>query len=123
MRQKGFNITSNNGSGGIEMEKKLLNDFYGLEEERQLELPTFKVDVYELRSYEKAYDFPEDHSSYQFTVNLYKTLASADVSNYEKLAAVYPEEAYMVAYKEKPQFLKYFILWDRINDKEVTDWK
>lgn len=100
----------------------ILNELHGLENENQSELPKFKVDVYELRRCEQTYDFPEHHSSCAFTVQLFKTISSADVTNFEKLAAIYPEYAYIVAYKEKAQFLKYFILWDCINKKEVSEW-
>jgi len=97
---------------------ELLNDLYG---DKELDLPQFKVDIYELHNFEKDYDYPD--SAFQFTIHLYKALSVADIGNFEKLAAVYPEEAYTIAYKEKPQFLHYFILWDTINEKSVDSWK
>lgn len=71
------------------------------------EFEKIEVDVHELYQFDRDYEHP-NLCNFPFTLSLFETLKVADVINFQKLAAVYPLEAYIVAYKALPQYLQFF---------------
>lgn len=100
--------------------EELVHNFLGEFTTGVEEFDKIEVDVHELYQFDRDYEHQGLCKS-AFTLSLFNTLENADVINFQKLASVYPLQAYIVAYKTLPQYLQFFTTVN-VNGKEV-EWK